>query len=131
MTTRLNQQWKFKTDHPLDKRRDIVRKLRESYPDRVPIIIEPDTHSQLGLSRVRFLAPHNSTLQKLFIEIRKQTLENDKPMPDMALFVLFGDAQIMAPMAHTVGQLYAQCADPEDGMLYGRLMRESTFGHSA
>lgn len=146
MTTHPNQQWKFKTDHPLDKRRDIVNKLRESYPNRVPIIIEPDGASQLGLSPVRFLAPHDSTLQKLFIEIRKQTQDNNNLVPsdvahgnenrskgallpsDVALYVLFGEAQIMAPMTHTVGQLYAQCADPEDGMLYGRLMREFTFG---
>jgi len=125
----MTQQWKFKTDHALDKRRDIVRRLRDSYPERVPIVIEPDARSGLDLHKVRFLAPRDSTLQKLFVEIRKQTQNDGQSVPpDMALYVLFGNAQVMAPLSRTVGQLQAQCADPEDGMLYGRLLRESTFG---
>ena len=126
MTT--TQTWQFKTNHSLDRRRAMSQRLRETYPDRVPVIIETGSPG-LTLNKVRFLAPHESTLQRLFVEVRKQVLDNGTPVtPDKALFLLFGDAQAMMPLTRSVSQLYSQCRDQDDNMLYGRLMQESTFG---
>ncbi|CAH6420035.1 Hypothetical protein HVR_LOCUS1075 [uncultured virus] len=66
---------KFKQEISFAKREQLARRIIDTYPDSVPIIIEPYNESDPKILRKKFLVPHDSTMFHVISEIRKHILE--------------------------------------------------------
>ena len=119
----------FKTDTPLEKRIQLSEKIREKYPDRLPIIIEIQQQTNpITLSQSRFIVHREHTVGRLVTEIRKSTT-NLKPEEAMFLFCDAKNNGILAPISKTVEELYNKYKDT-DGFLYFTIAKENVFGES-
>ena len=108
-------QFKFKLQNPNSKKRfEESQKVREKYPDRIPIIIEKDPNSQIKeIDRTKFLVPNDLTAQHLIFIIRKR-LELSK---EEAIFMLVdGKTSIAGETA--LQEIYEKFKDKQDGYLY-------------
>eukprot|EP00340_Litonotus_pictus_P006292 CAMPEP_0170517642 /NCGR_PEP_ID=MMETSP0209-20121228/3559_1 /TAXON_ID=665100 ORGANISM="Litonotus pictus, Strain P1" /NCGR_SAMPLE_ID=MMETSP0209 /ASSEMBLY_ACC=CAM_ASM_000301 /LENGTH=124 /DNA_ID=CAMNT_0010802937 /DNA_START=1 /DNA_END=376 /DNA_ORIENTATION=- len=96
------------------KRKEESDKVREKYPDRIPIIIEKDPNSQIKeIDRTKFLVPNDLTAQHLIFIIRKR-LELGK---EETIFMLVdGKSSIAGETA--LQDIYDKYKDKEDGYLY-------------
>lgn len=108
-------QFKFKLQNKdANKRKEECEKVREKYPDRIPIIIEKDPSSQVKeIDRTKFLVPNDLTAQHLIFIIRKR-LELSK---EETIFMLVdGKSTIAGETA--LQDIYDKYKDKEDGYLY-------------
>uniref|UniRef100_S4RGH2 Gamma-aminobutyric acid receptor-associated protein-like 2 n=2 Tax=Petromyzon marinus TaxID=7757 RepID=S4RGH2_PETMA len=114
--------WMFKEDHSFEHRRAESNKIRNKYPDRVPVVVEKVPGSQIGdIDKRKYLVPADITVAQFMWIIRKRVqLPSDK-----AIF-LFIDKTVPQSSA-SIGQLYEDQKD-EDGFLYVAYSGENTFG---
>ncbi len=113
----------FKLQFTFDQRRSESKRIREKYPDRVPIICEksPKHPTMPNLDKKKYLVPTDLTLAQFIYVIRKRLkLEASK-----ALF-LFIDGYILSSNL-LLGDIYEEHSDI-DGFLYIKYSEESTFG---
>jgi GABA(A) receptor-associated protein len=94
-------------------------KLREKYPDRIPIIFEPKI--DIDLSKTKMLISENCTVAQIITIIRKYV--QLKKSEAMFLFV----NGIIPPNTESVGSLYQKHKN-DDGILEIVLTKENTFG---
>ena len=113
---------KFKDEHPLEKRRAESARIREKYPDRVPVICERLEKSDIPvIDKKKYLVPSDLTVGQFVYVIRKRI----KLEPEKAIFVFCGD--ILPPTAALMRAVYEEYKD-EDGFLYITYSGENTFG---
>jgi GABA(A) receptor-associated protein len=115
----------FKNEHDLAKRKEVAEKIREKYPDRVPVIVEKDPRPKTDapdIDKKKFLVPADLAVGKFVFEIRKHMTDLS---PDKAIFIFVQDA--MPPTSDLMSQVYERSKD-EDGFLYVTYSGESTFG---
>lgn len=110
----------FKSKYPLDKRRSESARVREKYPLRIPMIVEP--RNGLHLTDVKYLAPRELEVGEFMYVIRKKM----RLPPENALYFFTSRNQIPAPST-TLQQLYDTAAD-EDGFVYLTVSSEAAFG---
>jgi GABA(A) receptor-associated protein len=113
----------FKQTHTLSYRFNESNKLREKYPDRIPVICETDPNNSniVHLKKTKYLVPGDLTVGQFVYVLRKQmTLRQEE-----AVFLLINNT--LLPTAALMCQIYNQHKD-EDGFLYAYLSKESTFG---
>ncbi len=118
-------QFKFKLQNPDSiKRRDECEKVLKKYPDRIPIIIEKDSSSQIKeIDKTKFLVPNDLTVQHLIFIIRKR-LELSK---EASLFMLVnGKTSVTGETG--LQEIYEKHKDKEDGYLYIVYTSELTWG---
>jgi GABA(A) receptor-associated protein len=79
-------EFEFKKTNPnAEKRKEESKKIREKYPDRVPVICEKDPKSKMkNIDKTKYLVPNDLTVSQFSYIIRKR-LELDK---SSALFLL-------------------------------------------
>ena len=79
-------EFEFKKANPsTEKRKQEAMKIREKYPDRVPVICEKDPKSKMkNIDKTKFLVPNDLTVSQFSYIVRKR-LELDK---SSALFLL-------------------------------------------
>ena len=108
-------QFKFKLQNSdVKKRKEECQKVREKYPDRIPIIIEKDPNSQIKeMDRTKFLVPNDLTAQHLIFIIRKR-LELSK---EETIFMLV-DGKTTIAGETALQDIYDKYQDKEDGYLY-------------
>ncbi len=109
----------FKKTHPFSERKAECDRIREKYPDRVPVIV----HCAKGLKidKQKYLVPHNLTVSQFVYVLRKRmTLQ-----PEEAMF-LFAD-KTLPPAQMLMSQLYADHKE-SCGFIFVTLQKESTFG---
>ena len=117
---------KFKEQHPFERRVQEANRIKDKYPDRVPVIVEKTLKCTLpDLSKKKYLVPSDLTLGQFAYVIRK----NLRLTPEQAIFIFTegkgGD--VLPPMARMMSTLYDEhCA--EDGFLYLYYAAENTFG---
>lgn len=113
----------FKLQFPFDQRRSESRRIREKYPDRVPVICEksPKQMTMPDLDKKKYLVPRDLTLGQLIYVIRKRL----KLEASEALF-LFINGHILSTYS-LLGDAYEEHSDV-DGFLYVKYSKESTFG---
>nr|XP_032816523.1 gamma-aminobutyric acid receptor-associated protein-like 2 isoform X1 [Petromyzon marinus] len=111
-----------RVQHPQEHRRAESNKIRNKYPDRVPVVVEKVPGSQIGdIDKRKYLVPADITVAQFMWIIRKRVqLPSDK-----AIF-LFIDKTVPQSSA-SIGQLYEDQKD-EDGFLYVAYSGENTFG---
>lgn len=113
---------KFKTHYSYSKRREESERIRDKYPDRIPVICEKNWNANLNeLDRNKFLIPTDFTVGQFMYVIRKRLR-----LPCEKAIFLFVSGSIPSS-GMTLMALYESFKD-EDGFLYITYSEESVFG---
>jgi len=114
---------KFKSEHTLEQRQQESARIREKYPERVPVICERAERSQsvIDIDKKKYLVPSDLTVGQFMFVIRKRL----KLPPEQAIF-LFVNGTI-PPTGSLMSQVYEDYRD-EDGFLYINYAGENIFG---
>jgi|SRR6056300_14197 GABA(A) receptor-associated protein len=116
--------FRFKKKHDFYKRLDESYRIKNKYPDKVPIIVEkhkgyddiPD------IDRNKYLVPNDITMAEFMYVIRKRIHIS----PEKSIY-LFVENLGLVPTSLHIQQVYDQAQD-KDGFLYIKYCGESTFG---
>ncbi len=114
----------FKDQNTFEQRTSEAQRLRNKYPDRIPIIVELEERDgkTLGtLDKRKYLVPQDLNLTQFMYVIRKRM----KLSNETAMFMFVG--KILAPMDSTTEQLYNE-HKASDGFLYITIAGDSAFG---
>ncbi|AEC05958.1 Autophagy protein Atg8 ubiquitin-like [Arabidopsis thaliana x Arabidopsis arenosa] len=112
----------FKHEHPLEKRQAEAARIREKYPDRIPVIVERAEKSDVpDIDRKKYLVPADLTVGQFVYVVRKRI----KLSPEKAIFIFVKN--ILPPTAAIMSAIYEEHKD-EDGFLYMSYSGENTFG---
>ena len=113
----------FKSTHSLEDRKEESRRVKERYPDRMPIICERSSMCKQvpDLDKTKYLVPQDLTIAQFMYIIRKRI----KLEPDRALFMFVN--QVIPHSSSTLATIYENHKD-EDGYLYVTYSGEQTFG---
>jgi len=116
--------FKFKEQNPdLNDRQSNSSKIKEKYPDRIPIICEKDPNSKIkSVDKNKYLVPSNFTVSQFNIIIRKR-LELNK---ESALFLLVSGKHSITGDS-SINEVYERYKD-EDGFLYVTYTSELSWG---
>lgn len=116
------EKFDFKGEYSFQKRCEEAKRIREKYPDRVPVIVEPLKNTNIpGIDKKKFLVPSDLTVGQFVFVIRKRV----KLAPEKAIFVFVNT--IMPPTAALMSNIYEEHKD-DDGFLYIHYSGENTFG---
>lgn len=113
---------KFKNEYSPEQRKSESDRIREKYPDRVPVICEKSERSDvMDIDKKKYLVPSDLTVGQFVYVIRKRL----KLPPEQAIY-LFVDGNIPATseLMSTVYQDHVA----EDGFLYMNYSGENVFG---
>ncbi|KAJ0583056.1 autophagy-related protein 8C isoform X1 [Helianthus annuus] len=113
----------FKLQHPPEKRRAESTRIRDKYPDRVPVIVERAERSDLAdIDKNKYLVPADLTVGQFVYVVRKRI----KLSAEKAIFVFVKN--VLPPTAALMSAIYEENKD-EDGFLYMTYSGENTFGY--
>ncbi|XP_038876334.1 autophagy-related protein 8f isoform X2 [Benincasa hispida] len=74
----------FKQEHDLEKRKAEAARIREKYPDRIPVIVEKAERSDIpSIDKKKYLVPADLTVGQFVYVIRKRI----KLSPEKAIFI--------------------------------------------
>lgn len=112
----------FIKQFPLDQRKAESKRIRERYPDRVPVIVERAAQTTLPpLDRRKFLVPAELTMGQFAYVIRKRI----KLSPEKSMYVMCNNELVTTSREmHSVYNSHKS----DDGFLYVVVSEESTFG---
>jgi GABA(A) receptor-associated protein len=113
----------FKDSIPFQKRFEEVLRVREKYPDRIPIIVEKSKYSKAPLiDKNKYLVPCELTVGQFIYVIRKRmSLKSYE-----ALFLFINGT--IPSTSQFMSVLYDLYKD-NDGFLYINYSFENTFGN--
>ena len=114
----------YKIKYTFEARLTESRKIRDSFPGRVPIIIEKATRTTDEIPTIdknKFLVPIDLNVGQFMFVVRKRLCLP----PEKALFLCINDS--LPPSTMSMRELYNLHAEP-DGFLYARYCGENTFG---
>ncbi|CAN8270636.1 unnamed protein product [Cochlearia groenlandica] len=112
----------FKQEHPLEKRQAESCRIRDKYPDRIPVIVERAEKSDVpDIDKKKYLVPADLTVGQFVYVVRKRI----KLSPEKAIFIFVKN--ILPPTAAIMSAIYEEHKD-EDGFLYMSYSGENTFG---
>merc|ERR1712232_188318 len=112
----------FKTTHPYEKRESEAKRIREKYPDRIPVICERDQRSDIpDIDKKKYLVPQDLTVGQFVYVIRKRI----KLSPEKAIYIFINN--VLPPTAALMSSIYEEQKD-DDGFLYITYSGENTFG---
>ena len=113
---------KYKSSRPFEERYAESVRVREKYPDRIPVIIEKADRSDIpDVDKNKYLIPNDLTVGQIVYVIRKRVKLNS----EKALFVFVNNT--LPPTAALVSSIYEEHKD-DDGFLYITYAGENTFG---
>ncbi|KAA8524637.1 hypothetical protein F0562_011060 [Nyssa sinensis] len=102
----------FKMEHPLERRQAEAARIREKYPDRIPVIVERAEKSEIAdIDKKKYLVPADLTVGQFVYVVRKRI----KLSPEKAIFIFIKN--ILPPTAAMMSAIYEENKD-EDGFLY-------------
>jgi GABA(A) receptor-associated protein len=113
----------FKEEHPLEKRQAEAGRIKEKYPDRIPVIVERAENSKSipDIDKKKYLVPADLTVGQFVYVIRKRI----KLSPEKAIFIFIDNK--LPPSASLMSAVYEEMKD-KDGFLYIKYSGENTFG---
>lgn len=115
--------YEFKMLHSLEKRKQEATRIRQKYPDKIPIIVEKSDSSDVqDLDKHKYLIPESMTVGQFMFLIRK----NLKLDSTTSIF-FFVDNRVIPRMEDTLKGLYEKYKD-KDNYLYITFSSENTFG---
>ncbi|RDX66865.1 Autophagy-related protein 8f, partial [Mucuna pruriens] len=102
----------FKQEHDLEKRRAEAARIREKYPDRIPVIVEKAERSDIpSIDKKKYLVPADLTVGQFVYVIRKRI----KLSAEKAIFIFVDN--VLPPTGAIMSAIYDEKKD-EDGFLY-------------
>nr|GEW71212.1 autophagy-related protein 8f [Tanacetum cinerariifolium] len=102
----------FKQEHDLEKRRAEAARIRDKYPDRIPVIVEKGERSDVpNIDKKKYLVPADLTVGQFVYVIRKRI----KLSAEKAIFIFVDNA--LPPTGAIMSSIYEEKKD-EDGFLY-------------
>jgi GABA(A) receptor-associated protein len=105
-----------------ERRKAEAARMREKYPDRIPVIVEKAAGGDLpDIDKKKYLVPTDLTVGQFVHVIRKRI----KLAPEKAIFIFVNN--VLPPTAGLMSQIYEEQKD-EDGFLYITYNGESVFG---
>ena len=115
----------YKQDHPFEKRAAEAARIREKYPDRIPVICEKEPRSDIApVDKRKYLIPIDLTVGQFVYVIRKRI----SIPPEKAIFIFVNNT--LPPTAALMSTVYEQHKD-EDGFMYMMYSGENTFGRAS
>jgi len=109
-------------EHELEKRQSESARIRDKYPDRIPVIVEKAGKTDVPeIDKKKYLVPADLTVGQFIYVVRKRI----KLSPEKAIFVFVKDT--LPPTASLMSAIYEENKD-EDGFLYMTYSGENTFG---
>ncbi|KAL2649561.1 hypothetical protein R1flu_017689 [Riccia fluitans] len=112
----------FKKEHPLEKRQAEASRIRNKYPDRIPVIVERAEKSDIpDIDKKKYLVPADLTVGQFVFVIRKRI----KLSAEKAIFIFVRN--VLPPTAAMMSAIYDEHKD-DDGFLYLTYSGENTFG---
>ncbi|MBA0672892.1 hypothetical protein Goklo_029807, partial [Gossypium klotzschianum] len=97
-------------------------RIREKYPDRIPVIVEKAERSDIpDIDKKKYLVPADLTVGQFVYVVRKRI----KLSAEKAIFVFVKNT--LPPTAALMSAIYEESRD-EDGFLYMTYSGENTFG---
>ena len=113
----------YKNKFPFEKRYEDAIRIKEKFPDRIPIIIDlhKSSYSLPPLDKRKYLVTSDITIgQFIYILRKRMQLSSDK-----AIFIFVNN--IIPPTSVMVSEIYKEHMDP-DNFLYFTLSGESVYG---
>lgn len=107
----------------LSKRQQMSNKIRDTYPDKIPVIIckSNENNDMPDIDSIKYLVQETNTFAQLAMVIRKRvSIDSTK-----AIFMFVGDS--IQPSAESIKTIYCNNKDI-DGFLYVTYTAENTFG---
>lgn len=101
----------------------VLARLRERYPDRIPVIVDrpPGSRTAPPISKHKYLVPLDLTMDKFVHEVRQHIeLDSQKSL----FFFVEGT---LVPNGETMSRIY-QRWQASDGFLYVTYEVDNTFG---
>lgn len=119
-----NEKVSYKTQFDLEHRIEESTRIKNKYPDRIPVIVEMKDNcvNVPNIDKSKFLVPNDLTLGQFIYVVRKRI----QIEPEKALFCFIDDV-IPSPNV-PISKLYEDHKD-EDGFLYVFYTGENTFGY--
>ena len=118
--------FKFREEFPDPKiRRKQCKIIRKKYPDKIPIIIEKNSNSNISnIDKTKYLIPLDLTVSQFSYMIRKRIkLSNE------SAFFLLVNGKISITGDSLLSDIYERYQDPEDSFLYITYSSELTWGN--
>lgn len=123
MSLLFNNNFDFKKQNSFDYRKKESCKIKNKYPNRIPIIVNKDYRCKTisDIDRHKYLVPQDLTIGQFMYVIRKRIkLDSEKSI------YIFSDGRI-PPTSKLLSEIYETSKD-SDGFLYITYTGESTFG---
>ena len=117
----MNVEYTFKKEHSVKERTTESARIREKYPDRIPIIIEKSGKDVPEIDKKKYLVPADLTVGQFCYVIRKRL----KIPSEKAIFIFINGK--LPNTASLVSTVYESNKD-SDGFLYVVYSGENTFG---
>ncbi|XP_020697853.1 autophagy-related protein 8f [Dendrobium catenatum] len=112
----------FRLEHDFEKRSSEAARIREKFPDRVPVIVEKADRSDIpNIDKKKYLVPSDLTVGQFVYVIRKRI----KLSAEKAIFIFVDN--VLPPTGAVMSTIYEEKKD-EDGFLYVTYSGENTFG---
>ncbi|GJV59595.1 autophagy-related protein 8f [Tanacetum coccineum] len=112
----------FKQEHEFSKRHAEASRIREKYPDRIPVIVEKANKTDIpNIDKKKYLVPADLTVGQFVYVIRKRI----KLSAEKAIFIFVEN--VLPPTGAIMSTIYDEKKD-DDGFLYVTYSGENTFG---
>lgn len=118
-----NHTSEFKQKYTLETRKMEAKKIKNKYPDRVPVIVEmSDPESKIKIDKNKYLVPSDLTVSQFIFVLRRRL----KLKPEEAIYLFFGDG-ILVNCSEIMLNVYEKYKD-NCSFLYVTISFENTFG---
>jgi GABA(A) receptor-associated protein len=112
----------YKKNFTLKKRSDESFRIKKKYPDRIPVIVEKASNTEIDdIDKKKYLVPSDLTVGQFVYVIRKRI----QLLPEQAIYLFVNNT--LPPTSSLMSQIYKEHSD-EDGFLYCLFSGESVFG---
>ena len=115
--------YEFKMQHSFEKRKTESTRIKEKYPNKIPLILEKsDTTHLKEIEKKKYLMQKDVTIGQFMFIVRKQIKIDESE----SIFLLVNN-QAIPSTSSTMGEIYEKYAD-KDGFLYITYSAQQTFG---
>jgi GABA(A) receptor-associated protein len=122
MGGRREHRFTFKAERDFETREREANRMREKYPDRIPVIVEKASNGDISdIDKKKYLVPTDLTVGQFVHVIRKRI----KLTPEKAIFIFVNN--VLPPTAALMSTIYEEQKDA-DGFLYIVYNGENVFG---
>ena len=115
--------YEFKLMHSFEKRKEEGERIRQKYPDKIPIIVEKSDRSTIAeIDKQKYLIPKELTVGQFMYILRKSI----KLTAEQSMFLFINNTEI-PPTSKKLEDIYKEYVD-KDNFLYITYTGENTFG---